>query len=73
MKRKIIIAGAFILFSLVLTSCEPKCKTCKIVTYIDEVYDSELPGYEYCDLELIGIEATPDVINGNMRTTYECN
>jgi hypothetical protein len=73
MKRKIIIAGAFILFSLTFTSCEPECKVCKIVTYIDGVYDSELAGYEYCGAELIAIEATPDVINGNMRTTYECN
>jgi hypothetical protein len=73
MKRKLIIAGVFVLFSLTFTSCEKTCKNCKIVTYIDGVYDSELDTNQYCGAELIVIQNTPDVINGNMRTTYECN
>jgi hypothetical protein len=73
MKRKLIIAGVFILFSWAFTSCESDCKVCKLVTYVNDVWESEEAGVEYCGLELIGIQNTPDVTVGTTRTTYECN
>ena len=75
MKRKLFFTAALILIAWAFTSCETirDCKTCKQVTYIDEVWNHEDSPTEYCGAALLVVEATPDYINGNERTTWECN
>lgn len=75
MKRKLIIAGVFVVLAWAGSSCEAlrSCKTCKQVTYIDGVFDHEGTPSDYCDADLIKIEATPDFVLGTTRTKWECN
>ena len=75
MKRKLIIALAFIAMTVSFNSCESigTCKICKQVTYsIGGAVISEEPEAEYCDAALFAIEAKQDVIVGNTRITWEC-
>lgn len=74
MKRIILIALVLVSFSCVFTSCESLgfCKICREVTYIDGAVTHEGPETEYCDANLVAIEATPDYVDGNMRITWEC-
>ena len=75
MKRKLIFGVAFLFVVWAATSCEAlqTCKVCKQVTYTDgSVTDSTDP-QEYCDADLIKIEATPDFKLGNTVTKWECN
>lgn len=79
MKRKIIIAGTFLLFAWAFTSCESlsDCKTCAIVkrnsggTQISSIGEAE-----YCGAELIAAQAAnPTVTNpvtGDV-TKFECH
>jgi len=74
MKRKVLFAVSFVLIAWAFNSCEGlTCKTCKQVTYIDGDYDHEGDSYEYCDAELLAIEAMDDFILGSTRTAWECN
>jgi hypothetical protein len=73
MKRKIFFAVAFILIVAVFSSCEKNCKTCKQVTYIDEVFDHAGNPQEYCGADLLVIEAEDDIEYLNTRTTWECD
>jgi len=75
MKRKILFAGALFFIAFAFTSCEilNDCKTCKQVTYVDGAWDHETNPAEYCGASLITIEAAADVVNGNIRTAWECN
>lgn len=73
--RKTIVFLFFLLFiASAFNSCEvlSNCKICRQVTYIDGKVDYEGPEAEYCDAELIAIEAKPDIINGNTRLSWEC-
>jgi hypothetical protein len=74
MKRKLLFGAVFIFITWAVTSCEAirTCKICKQVTYENGVVINEGNEAEYCDAELIAIEATPDYISGNIRTTWEC-
>jgi len=42
------------------------------VVYVDGDYDHDLGEEEYCDAELIAIEAMDDVRIGNTVTKWEC-
>jgi len=58
------------------SSCEDllnNCKTCALNTYEDGVLTSSVQEAEYCDAELIAIQATPDVTIGNTVSKWECD
>ena len=73
MKKRLLYVCALVFMVFGFNSCEDTCKTCKQVTYINEVYDHEGSSDEYCGAGLIAIEAMNDVIIGNTRTAWECN
>ena len=74
MKRKLLFACSLFLISWGVNSCEilNDCKNCRQVTYIDEVYDHEGDTYQYCGAQLITVETTKDIVNGSIRTAWEC-
>lgn len=74
MKKILLSVVSFMLVAtLFTTSCELNtCKICKEVTYVNEVYSHEGNPNEYCGAALIAIETKADVINGNIRTSWEC-
>lgn len=74
MKKKILYIGGLVLIATFFsTSCElDACMVCKEVTYVNNVYSHESNPNEYCGAALIAIEAKADVINGNIRTSWEC-
>ena len=78
MKRKIIIAISFVLITLSFSSCEPlgTCKICRRVTYAINggTVISEDPETEYCDADLLAIEAKADVITPwwHPKISWEC-
>lgn len=74
MKRTLLFAVTLFLIAWGFNSCEAPgdCKNCKQVTYVDGVWDHEGDTYEYCGTELLGIEAEPDLVYLNVRTTWEC-
>ncbi|NSW93157.1 MAG: hypothetical protein HPY62_00435 [Bacteroidales bacterium] len=74
MRRKAVYILSLLLMTCLINSCEVlgNCKICRQVTYIDGKVDYEGPEAEYCDAELIAIEAKPDIINGNTRLSWEC-
>jgi hypothetical protein len=75
MKRKLLFGATFLLVAWAATYCEALsgCKVCKQVTYIDGIFDHEGNPQDYCDADLIRIEATPDYVNGTTRIKWECN
>jgi hypothetical protein len=73
MKRILLFAALFIICSCTFISCEDTCKTCRQVTYINNVYDHEGSLAEYCGTDLLAIEAMDDVVIGNTRTAWECD
>ncbi|MCX6260249.1 MAG: hypothetical protein NTY95_05345 [Bacteroidia bacterium] len=76
MKRKILIAISFILFTLAFNSCEPlgTCKVCRqVTTEIDGTFISEGPEAEYCGADLVAIEAKADIIlPNNTKLSWKC-
>jgi hypothetical protein len=72
MKRKLIIAAAFILFTLSFSSCEKSCKICQQNTYDGSTLLTSGSETEYCDAALLRIEATPDVTVLGKTTKWEC-
>jgi hypothetical protein len=74
--KRIITAGiSFIIMVLAFNSCEVfgTCKICREVTYeVGGGVISEGPESEYCDAELIAIEAKDDLIIGDKRYSWEC-
>ena len=75
MKRKIIAGISFIIITMSFSTCESlgKCKVCRQVTYeISGGVISEGAETDYCDAELIAIEAKNDIIVGNTRISWEC-
>jgi hypothetical protein len=57
-----------------IPSCElfDDCKTCKQVTYIEGVYNSQTEGKLYCGEGLREIRKTEPVLDGNILTQWEC-
>ena len=75
MKKKALYIGAFLLIAASFSSCEDllnNCKICALNTYEDDVLISSVQEAEYCDAELIAIQATPDVTVGNTVSKWEC-
>jgi hypothetical protein len=72
MKRNLIIAAGFILFTLSFSSCEKSCKICQQNTYDGSTLLTSGTETEYCDAALLRIEATPDVTVLGKTTKWEC-
>jgi hypothetical protein len=72
MKRKIIIAAAFVLITISFSSCEKSCKVCQQNTYDGSTLITSGTETEYCDAALLRIEATPDVTVLGKTTKWEC-
>lgn len=73
MKKRLLYVCALVLMVFGFNSCEDTCKTCKQVTYINEVYNNEGAANEYCGASLLALEALADVEIGNTRTAWECD
>lgn len=75
MKRNLLFGAAFLLISWAVTSCESlgSCKTCKTVS-TDSLTGqvTEGPDTDYCGTELVAIETSKPVTNGNVTTKYQC-
>lgn len=72
-KKLLLFAVAFVSMACTFTSCElDTCKICKQVTYVNDSWDHEGQPEEYCGARLIAIEAQGAIIDGNIRTTWEC-
>ncbi len=74
MKRKLIYTLSLIMITVLFTACESLtgCKICRQVTYVNEKVEQEGRETEYCGAELVAIEATADIVNGNTRISWEC-
>lgn len=75
MKRKLFFAGVLLIIAAGFHSCEflNDCKTCRQVTYVGGAWDHETNPVEYCGASLLAIEAQADMIDGDSRTTWDCN
>lgn len=75
MKRKLFFACLLFALAVCFNSCEvlSDCKACKQVTYVDGAWDHETATSDYCGASLLSIETMDDYVNGNIRTTWECN
>jgi len=75
MKRKLLYASGFIFMAWSVTSCEGlSCKACAQNTYNATSGALITAGSEtdYCDAELLRIEATPPVTVLGVTTKWEC-
>jgi hypothetical protein len=73
MKRKLIIAIAFVLIAGSFTSCEKTCKTCKKVYYDGSGnYLSEDAEAEYCGAVLLSIEGKTIDLGAIGSAKWEC-
>jgi hypothetical protein len=75
MKRKLFYAAALVLMTLSNNSCSKlACKVCAQNTYNSTSGTLITSGTstEYCDAELVKIEATPDVTVLGVTTKWEC-
>ena len=76
MKRKII-AGIFLtLLATAFTGCEgllDNCKVCSLNTYENDVLILSQNEADYCDAELISIQAQSPQYIGNTVILWECN
>ncbi len=73
MKKRIYFAIICGVLVFALNACSDSCKTCTQTTYDSggTITDQGDPA-EYCGVELISIEATPDVTIGGNTTRWEC-
>jgi hypothetical protein len=75
MKRKFLLAAAFVFMAMAITSCEDleQCKYCKIVSTDSSTGDvNEGFETEYCGASLLVIEATGPKTVGTVTTEYVC-
>ena len=73
MKRILIVTAGFILMTLTFSGCEPdNCKVCQENTYVNNQLDQEGSPVQYCGADLTAVESTPDLVNGNQVTKWEC-
>jgi hypothetical protein len=73
--KKIAQVFSLVIISLAFTSCEgllDNCKVCSLNTYEDGALILSQSEAEYCDAELISIQATPAQTNGNLVIKWEC-
>ena len=76
MKKKAFIFAAFLLMAAGITSCEgllDNCKICSLNTYEDGVLINSAQTAEYCDADLVAIQATPPSTVGSTTTQWECD
>lgn len=75
MKRKFVFAAGLFMMIFTFNSCDElsNCKVCQQNSYNSSggliTAGSET---EYCDAELIAIQATPDATVGGVTTKWEC-
>jgi len=75
MIKKLIYLFSLLAISVAFTSCEgllDNCKVCSLNTYENGALILEQSEAEYCDAELISIQAIPQETNGNLVTRWEC-
>jgi hypothetical protein len=76
MKKKILFTAAMLCMMISFHSCDKlsNCKVCQQNTYDDQSGSLLTQGSEteYCDAELIGIQATPDIHVGGRTTKWVC-
>ncbi len=74
MNRKLLLGAALLFMTWAFNSCEGlgTCKVCRQVTYIDGSVTQESSETQYCDADLVAIENTKDIIEGNKRISWEC-
>jgi hypothetical protein len=73
MKRKLMYAAGFILIALSVTTCTKNCKVCSQNTYNSGgTLLTTGTDTEYCDADLIKIEATPDITLLGVTTKWVC-
>lgn len=75
MKKKLIIAAAFILMASAFTACNglfQNCKMCATNTYENGTLIIAGSEVEYCDAALISKEAVPDIPVGAQIIKVEC-
>jgi hypothetical protein len=75
MKKKLIIAAAFVLMASAFTSCNglfQNCKMCATNTYEGGTLVIQGSEVEYCGSDLIAKEATPDIPVGAQTIKVEC-
>jgi hypothetical protein len=73
MKRKFLYAAGIIFIAMSIGSCEKNCKVCQQNTY-DSQNNLLTSGTEteYCDVALLGIEATKAVTTAGVTTRWVC-
>ena len=74
-KQKIYLFTLLILIAAVLNSCEnllDNCKICQLNQYEGDVLITPGPESEYCDAELIAIQAIKDQVDGIYTYKWEC-
>ena len=75
MKRKFLLAAAFVFISWAVTSCEDlvQCKICRTVTTDSQTGDvNEGFETEYCGAALLAIEAKAPITVGSQTTEWVC-
>ena len=76
MKRKLLFAAGFIVISLSFNSCEGllgNCKVCQENTYNSSgTLLTEGSETQYCDEELLKIEAIRDITVGGITSRWVC-
>jgi hypothetical protein len=76
MKKRLIIAAAFLLIASAFTACEglfQNCKMCATNTYENGTLIIAGSEAEYCGTELVTKEATPDIPVGAQIIKVECH
>ncbi|MGI5913667.1 MAG: hypothetical protein ACOX5K_02955 [Bacteroidales bacterium] len=73
MKKRIYFFVLCAILAFAINACSDSCKTCVQTTYDSSggIVNQGTPA-EYCGVELIGIEATPDFKLGDNVTKWEC-
>ena len=74
MKRNLRRTFFFLFLVSMLPSCElfDDCKTCRQVTYVEGIYDSETEGILLCGDELKEKQQLRPQVNGNVVIRWEC-
>lgn len=76
MKKRLIYAVALVVIASAFTGCEGllnNCKICRLNTYDDGNLILSSSEGEYCDAELISIQARPDVVVDGTVSKWECD
>lgn len=76
MKKRLLYAVALLVIATAFTGCEGllnNCKICRLNTYEDGVLIQSLNEAEYCDADLISIQAQPAEYGDGTVTKWECD